>query len=331
MAKISFIYYGSATSFIEGDRKLLSKEFDVSDCPFKSILDLPNMIKSIRGSDLSYTWFVDGHAFLAVLISKLLGKKSVVVAGGYDVACETDIGYGLYATRSRLKQALARFALRRADAVLAVSDFTKKEVLKQAEPNYMDTVYNGVDIFKFRPLLTVQKENLVITVGAINELTLKRKGFKTFVDVANLFPDVRFVIIGGYDDTIKQLEQQAPDNVTFTGRVSDEELIDWYRRARVYCQLSAYESFGVAVVEAMSCRCIPVVTDCGALSEVVGDCGVFTKYGDAEDAARSIACALELSENVFARILPRSRVWNFTSARRKEHLVKVINNLIVPH
>ena len=69
-------------------------------------------------------------------------------------------------------------------------------------------------------------------------------------------------------------------HIEFTGFVTDDELLGWYQRAKVYCQLSYYESFGMAAAEAMLCECVPVVTRKGALPEVVGETGFYVEYGE---------------------------------------------------
>ena len=62
-------------------------------------------------------------------------------------------------------------------------------------------------------------------------------------------------------------------NLKFVGYLSDEELLNLYRKAKVYCQLSEHEGFGISVAEAMACECIPVVSNKGALPEIVDSNG----------------------------------------------------------
>lgn len=71
------------------------------------------------------------------------------------------------------------------------------------------------------------------------------------------------------DDSIDYLKSIATPNVEFTGFVAEDELIKWYQKAKVYNQPSWHEGFGISVAEAILCECIPVVSDCGALPEVV--------------------------------------------------------------
>ena len=142
----------------------------------------------------------------------------------------------------------------------------------------------------------------MITVGVINEDTVKRKGIECFVKSARYLPHVRFAVIGGWlDDSIEYLKSIAPQNVEFTGFVSDDELLEWYLKAKVYCPLSLYESFGMALAESMCCECVPVVINNAALPEVVGDTGFYVPYGDPEATAEAIKEALKSDKGKEAR------------------------------
>lgn len=47
------------------------------------------------------------------------------------------------------------------------------------------------------------------------------------------------------------------------------------------------------LAEVMLCRCIPAVTNCGAIPEVVGHTGCYVKYGDIEGTAKARKKALK--------------------------------------
>jgi glycosyltransferase involved in cell wall biosynthesis len=318
--KVALVYYRSFSSFIKNDYTILSRHFEVREVKINSIFDLFVLAKAIKWCDFSFTWFAGEHAFPVVILSKALGKKSLVVAGGYDVACEKEIVYGQF-TLSWHKCAMTKFVLEQTDAVLAVSDFTLKEVQKRARPNNLRLVYNGVDAAKFNPGL-VPKENLILTVGVISRETIRRKGIEDFVRSAKLVPEARFVIVGkDMDGSIDRLKSLASENVEFTGWVSEEELLTLYRRAKVYVQVSAYESFGLSLAEAMACECVPVVTDKGALQEVVGETGFFVPYGDMEKIAEGIIKALNSNTGRDAR----ARVERmFSLKHREEEILRVV-------
>jgi glycosyltransferase involved in cell wall biosynthesis len=66
----------------------------------------------------------------------------------------------------------------------------------------------------------------------------------------------------------------APGRVVFAGERTDAELAALMAGAQAYCLPSFYEGFGLTVLEAMACATPVVVSDRGALPEVVGDAGL---------------------------------------------------------
>lgn len=198
-----------------------------------------------------------------------------------------------------------------------------REILRFAKPRNLSLVYNGVDTEKFSP--SGKKENLVITVGGISESTINKKRLDTFVEASRYLPEVTFAIVGKYDDSIKKLNQIAGRNVVFTGHVSDEQLLDYYRKAKVYCQLSTQESFGVALAEAMSCQCVPVVTRLYSLPEIVADTGFYVPYNNPKATGEAIKKALESDKGIKAR----GRIMKyFALEAREKKLVEEILDVI---
>lgn len=84
---------------------------------------------------------------------------------------------------------------------------------------------------------------------------------------------------------------------------------------------------GVAVVEAMQCGCVPVVTNRGALPEVVGDVGVVVEYGNLTSTIEGIKKALKLAENREFIKKIRERGKFFSLERREKKLVEIIKGI----
>jgi glycosyltransferase involved in cell wall biosynthesis len=85
------------------------------------------------------------------------------------------------------------------------------------------------------------------------------------------------------------------DRVTIVGRVGDDELAAWYRRAQMLVSPSLYEGFGLPAAEAMASGTPVIATDAGALPEVVadGEAGAIVPATDAASLAESIASLLD--------------------------------------
>lgn len=318
--------YTNLSSFVKNDLEILQRHFDVKDIQWTRTRDIKNMLRiiwHILRTDLSFIWFAGGHAARMVFFSKLFGKKSIVVVGGYEVANVPEIEYGALLNPKSARK--VKYVLKNADRLIAVSKFNKKEILKHANLENVELVYNGVDCNKFKSI-GEKNEDLVITVGYVNNLVIKRKQFKNFVKSAKYLPNTKFVLIGKHlDNSLEYLKSVAPSNVKFTGFVSDEELLMWYQKAKVYCQLSIYESFGMSLAEAMACECVPVVTNNAALPEVVGDTGFYVLCDDAKATAEAVENALSSDNGRAARKRIES---NFPLGKREKELVSVINHVL---
>jgi glycosyltransferase involved in cell wall biosynthesis len=274
-------------------------------------------------SDIVYSWWADLNAFFIVLFCRFLHKRSVIVVGGYETAYVPEINYGkLLSLPDRLE---VKFILKHSFCTLAVSRSTEKEILRFTQPRNLKLIYNGVDVEKFKP--SGPKENLVMTVASEISLdTIKIKRLDTFLKASRNLPNVKFILVGDFsDDSIEYLKKMGASNVEFKGYLYYEALLQYYQKAKVYCQLSAHESFGVSLAEAMSCCCIPVVTRKYALPEIVNDTGFYVPYDDPRTTRDTIKTALKFNKGLRAR----ERIQKYFSLENREkRLVEEVNYLI---
>ena len=119
------LVYTNLTSFVKTDLDILRKFYDV-ECirwRIRDVANLPKFFWKDVTTDLNFIWFASGHAFRCIQISKLLGKKSVVVVGGFEVANIPEINYGLSLSPKYSQK--VKFVFENADAVLTVDDSLK--------------------------------------------------------------------------------------------------------------------------------------------------------------------------------------------------------------
>ncbi len=331
--KILFVHPG-LVSFIEKDLRILEQTHQVRECCFpghrkgwlRVIRDAIRLLRGVMWCDVTFSWFGKLHAFFAVLFSKLLRKRSVVVAGGDDVvAGEQEPHHGIFSVW--WKRWCPLFVFKYADLMLCVSDFNRDETIKnaRADPRKIKLVYHGFQWDKFRRMPDTKKEDIALTVGNVNSANISRKGLKLFVESAWFLPDRKFILVGPWlDEAIEDLKRLAPPNVIFTGWLYHDELIRMYSRAKVYVQASVCESFGCSVAEAMLCECVPVVSRRTALPEVVGDCGFYIDNLEPEELARRIEQALDCDLGLRAR---ERIVRHFPLEKRRSELLAAVGEL----
>lgn len=320
--------HNAAVQFVRQDLETLRKHHRVTEIYLRSRRMNPiTVFRQVRTHDLVFGWFASWHTFLPFLFARFLRKPSVLIVGGYDVANMPKIGYGHQ--RGGLKKWVSRWTMRCATHVISTSHYSESETTVNASiPDArVRTVYVGVpDAFGSLP--HEPRARIVLTVGNVDRSNLQRKGHEPFVRTAALMPDVKFVLVGNWkDDAIEYLRSIATSNVTFTGRVSDEALLDYYRNASVYVQASLHEGFGLSVAEAMLAGCVPVVNRVGSLPEVAGDSGVYVESPDPAAIAKAVEKALAYPETARASI--RQRVLDeFPMEKRGDSLEQLIRPLM---
>ncbi len=318
----------SSQSFVARDIEILSKNHNVE------FIDTPrgkgqwsntifSLRKAGRRNDIIFCWFAGWHATFAQLVGG--GTPVVVIVGGYDAANVPEIDYGAY--RNFKERFVTKYSLRHADWICVVDESLKSDLIANAgiSGENVTNVPTGYDQQYFRP--EGRKEKLVITVGNVTSQVAKRKGYDHFVEAAKSFPDVQFALIGRWKDKyIDNLKSAAPANVKFTGFVNDEELLRWYQRAKVYCQLSRYEGLPNALCEAMLCECVPVGTRQCGIPTAIGETGFYTEYGNVESIIHGVKKALSTDDEVGNKA--RGRICEHFSIEKRERNLNSIIEMI---
>ena len=329
--RILFVY-SVLSSFVRRDLEILERHFDVKEMKVETFfvfrkgrdpLVFLRLLKGVLWADVVFCWFATLNAFFAVLFSFIFRKKSLVVVGGYEVAYVPQMNYG--SMLKRRSAYIVKSVFRFAHKILAVSKFSRREILNYAAPEKVELIHNAIDCERFKPC-GEKRNDLVLMVGPISKEEIKIHGLDTFIKAAKLLPKIKFLAIGLSEDAINSLSRSSPPNVTLMGMIHQKDLIPYYQRAKVYCQLSLRESFGVSLAEAMCCECVPVVTkNGGAMSEVVGNKGFFACFNDPENVAEMIKKALKSEKGKEAR---ERIVKYFSITRRKKTLVNLVQKVV---
>lgn len=310
MTRVLYVH-SRKTTFTDIDRAALAERFEIIDHYQPGRRPRPlELISKLRRADVVLGWHATSHTFLALSLARLMGKPSVLVIGGVDTARLPEIGYG--AQRPGPRRWVARRTIATATRLITNSRYSLGEIESNLGlgSDRVTVVYHGIPDRFADPARPGEPEQMALSVGVVYQLNLARKGHRPFVEAARHLPNVEFVLAGKWmDDAIEELRAEASSNVTLTGYVDDEALDGYFRRAAVYVQPSRHEGFGLAVAEAMLARCVPVVTDAGALLEVVGDTGVVIAAPEPAQVADGVRRALELGaeagERARRRVLER--------------------------
>ncbi len=194
-----------------------------------------------------------------------------------------------------------KYAVFKSRKIFTVSEFSKERIIHnlKCKKNVVVT-YNAVPGWFYEkdsePTSITEKENSILFVGNIK----KHKGLSVLVDAFKIAKekgfDLTLKIVGNSenfrtaDENIFKKISEAPKNsILFTGRISDKELKELYRKTKRLVQPSFYEGFGMPPLEAMSLGTKAIISDIPVFREIYKDFPVtFFKAGDCNDLAEKL-------------------------------------------
>src|SRR4030043_2230836 len=285
-------------------------------------------------ADVYFAWWASSGV-KALIISKIKRKPCLIVAGGSDVSLKDRSPAG-YNSRKLLHKLIIKWTLGHADAVLAVSKDIYEDARKLGAKN-LHLVYVCVDTKKYKPI-NVKREHNILIVSHLSKQNVERKKKKISISsmpaVLKKIPDAKLMIVGtkldGYGELtefVKSLNLEK--SVLFPGKVSEEEKINLYNKSMVFLSPSEHEGFGLVIAEGMACGLPAIVTDRGALPEVVGDAGIYVPLNDVEAIAKAI---INIAQNTrLGEYLSRKSVKQankFSFERRENSIKKIIESLV---
>jgi len=148
---------------------------------------------------------------------------------------------------------------------------------------------------------------LLVYVGGLNPHKNLLGLLRCLPGVLREHPNTLLAIVGdtsgrGFRDNVSELHRFVKTNpplekhVSFTGYVSEEDLLALYNSATALVLPSLWEGFGLPAVEAMACGLPVVASRGGSLPEVVGDAGVFFDPQSPGEMATAICSVLRDAE-----------------------------------
>jgi starch synthase len=231
----------------------------------------------------THTWYAAMAGFWA---KKLYGAPFVLTTHSLEPlrgwkAEQLGSGY-------RMSSWMEKTAILNADAVIAVSNGTRADILRaypEIDPGVTHVIYNGIDLDEYQ---RDRKTNFLEAFGVDNSRPFvlfvgritRQKGVTHLVDaIAHLPNDTQVVLCAGAPDTpeiatemrdkVARLRQTHPRVIWIEKMVSKPEVIQLYSHAAVFCCPSIYEPFGIINLEAMACGTAVVASATGGIKEVV--------------------------------------------------------------
>ncbi len=231
--------------------------------------------------------------------------KREQLAGGYDFTCWVE-----------------RTAMEMADAVIAVSEGTRRDVeaLFDVDPAKLHIIHNGIDPVEYSKVASTAalsrhgvdpSKPYALFVGRIT----RQKGIIHLVNaIKHLAPGFQVVLCAGAPDTpeiaqemkaaIEHAQAARGGVVWIDGMLDNTSKIELYSHASVFVCPSIYEPFGIINLEAMACGCPVVASAVGGIPEVVvdGETGYLVPVEQMSDSPFEATNPAKFSQDLATRI-----------------------------
>jgi glycosyltransferase involved in cell wall biosynthesis len=211
----------------------------------------------------------DWITFAAGLIIRERSGKPLVV---HVHSLETDRA-GAH-TRNQI-YSIERDALNQADAIVAVSQYTKLQMCRHygIPPTRIDVVHNGIDPAVKPRSNHVLRDKYVVFLGRLTYQKGPEFLLETAEKVVRVFPRVKFVVAGTGDEFAHLLETSAykklGNKFIFAGFLSKQRVDDLLSVADVYFMPSVSEPFGITALEAVQHQVPTVLSSQSGAAEVI--------------------------------------------------------------
>jgi len=207
---------------------------------------------------------------------------------------------------SQFSRLARKFDYKRMDLIITVSEATKNDIVRALKipAEKIRVIYHGLEHERFRILKDAK---------AVKEELNKKYGVGSFIlQVANYFPvknipglvkafskikdqgvTHKLVIAGGrrwqYQEILKTIEElNLQKEVVLTGSMAGDGLVKFYNAADLVVFPSFYESFGLPILEAMSCGTPVITSNVYSMPEIAGDAAILVDPHDPDEIANAI-------------------------------------------
>jgi glycosyltransferase involved in cell wall biosynthesis len=203
---------------------------------------------------------------------------------------------------------LIPISLKRADRIVSVSEFTRKEIIDfyKINPKKVVCVYNAIgeeflsNNVSSKQLMEVKNkyklpERFILYMGTLQPRKNIPQLIEAFAQIKNALSDIELVICGNkqagnYDWMIDRMiaQKKLEKNVIFPGFIEDEDKKNVFGAASVFAFPSLYEGFGIPPLEAMSQNVPVICSDIPSLKEIIQNSALYFDTASLNDFSQKL-------------------------------------------
>jgi glycosyltransferase involved in cell wall biosynthesis len=221
---------------------------------------------------------------------------------------------------------------KRVRVIFTPSEYVKQNVIKRFSVPHVIVTANGVNPSRFHPNARQNSytfpEQYILFVGSLQPRKNLHALLRAWHAVKDDFKNLWLVIAGDVGTVYSNIKFITDERIRFLGYVSDEDLPGWYAHATLFVLPSFDEGFGLPALEAMACGTPVIVSNGGALPEVVREAGLIFDLSEPDGLAHAIRVAL-CDQNLRLQLKEKGlvRAKDFSWQRTAELVWNTLNEL----
>lgn len=236
---------------------------------------------------------------------------------------------------------MLQISLLYADKIMAISNFTKSEILKFFKTKEDRIFVNPLGV-NTKYIGSISSQNIdkvmekyalhipfVFYVGSMSPRKNLQRTLSAFTNISNSIPHYFYIISSrswNNSELIKLIDKKAYNRVEILSDVSEEELISIYTLADALIYPSLYEGFGLPIIEAQAAGCKVVTSSIKSSIEVSGGHAFFHDPTDPKSIQASIVAALN-NKDKSLELQALNNAFSFKWENTVSNLLKEIRNL----
>jgi glycosyltransferase involved in cell wall biosynthesis len=288
----------------------------------------------IRRYDIAFIYFWTWGAFVG-LIARSLGKKVIFTGGADDLEPELNTSK----KKMKIRRIFFRICYFVSSQCLIVSkkDLSNMKIVLGSKITKLKYSPHQLKFEKYF-LPEMKKSGDIITIAWMETIgNVKRKGLdrllyflKNYIQFA---PNCCAYIVGtkgaGSDYLLRLVnELELAHHVKFMGNITENEKIALLNSNMFYWQVSEYEGFGLAALEALAARCIVIHSNRGGLADAIGNYGLQVTLDTPSDEIAKMVYEIYNSPEKREKLLENvgKHLQGFSFEKRAEDVLNAISD-----
>ncbi|MCL4415913.1 MAG: glycosyltransferase family 4 protein [Actinobacteria bacterium] len=218
--------------------------------------------------------------------------------------------------------------LKKSEKILVPSRFVSEELInsESVDKNKIIVTHEAVD----DKLITLINENKIVEdfpspyifyVGNAHPHKNVEGLIKAFLKIKEKNGKLKLILAGHDHYFWQKVKSEFKDgSIIYKGKISDEQLVEYYKNARCFVMPSFEEGFGIPILEAMACSCPVVSSNAGSLQEIGGLATLYFDPANIDDMADKIFQVLndeKLRQSMIEKGLQRYKEFSWDTLAKK--------------